>query len=396
MSKLLRSKPILSLLVPLVFLANCEAQTSHPSGCESDTPAAPTSSSSVPSIGDRDYVPDDAVHPAFVSSARRLLSAPELSDAPSLWIENSLDWVNFILTAYPPKLPEPPERREALLRLDDILHIESAPKKEVVQKYYRQRLDEAITEIEHATVTQGAVVWKLYNHGFFIRTPSASFTFDIVAGTEQPGFELTTDQLHRLTAQSDATFISHWHPDHADKRVARMFLDAGKPVFAPPGLWVDDTDFFSRLTYPDRVGEQRKSRYEFPGKGGYLDIFTYPGHQGLDVLNNVYLVITKEGFIVMHTGDQYAPTPDFDDYRWIDKVATEHRVDILLVNAWTPGLARIAKGINPNLIITGHENEMFHGIAHREGYGQTYDRLFCIPFPYLVMTWGERKSYSRN
>jgi hypothetical protein len=98
----------------------------------------------------------------------------------------------------------------------------------------------------------------------------------------------------------------------------------------------------------------------------------------------------------MHTGDQYAPTTDFDDYKWIDKVATEHRVDVLLVNAWTPGLARIAKGINPNLIITGHENEMFHGIAHREGYGQTYDRLFCIPFPYLVMTWGERKSYSRN
>ncbi len=345
---------------------------------------------------DRDYIPDDAVHPPFVSSARRLLSEPELPSAPLDWIQHSLDWTNFILAKFPPQLSEPPERREALLRLDDVLHLEDAPKFDAVERFYRSRIEDAIAEIEKTKVTKSVRIWKLYNHGFFIRTPSVSFTFDIVSGTEQPGFSLSSDQLRRLVAQSDITFISHWHPDHADKRVARLFLDAGKSVFAPPGLWSDDSDFSTRLTYPERDGRQRSIPYVSAGRTGHLEVVTYAGHQGLDVLNNVYLITTNENFTVIHTGDQYAPTPDFSDYKWLDKISTQHQVDVLLVNSWTPSLKRIAEGARPKLLITGHEDEMSHGIAHREGYDQTYDRLFCVPFPYLVMTWGESFSYHAN
>ncbi len=35
--------------------------------------------------------------PSFVSSPRRLLTAPELTDAPDDWIERSLQWVDYIL-----------------------------------------------------------------------------------------------------------------------------------------------------------------------------------------------------------------------------------------------------------------------------------------------------------
>jgi hypothetical protein len=120
---------------------------------------------------------------------------------------------------------------------------------------------------------------RAFHHGVVDEHDADSFAeleLDRLGGGELLPVESPDEALHiagkvqldftrwwsRVTAQSDATFISHWHPDHADKRVARMFLDAGKPVFAPPGLWVDDTDFSSRLTYPDRDGQQRKSRYE--------------------------------------------------------------------------------------------------------------------------------------
>ncbi len=121
----------------------------------------------------------------------------------------------------------------ALFRLDEILHIQSAPAKPLVQNFYRTRLENAIAEIEQTQVTEGMRIWRLYNHGALVRTPSVSFTFDIVPGTRTPGFALAPEVLERLVAQSDVTFISHLHGDHANADVARMFLAAGKPVIAP-------------------------------------------------------------------------------------------------------------------------------------------------------------------
>src|SRR5690606_14531109 len=159
----------------------------------------------------------------------------ELKDAPDEWVDNSLQWVNFILENFKPALKEHPVRRAALIRLDDILHIESAPEKPIVQKYYKDRIELAIQEIERTKVTEGMRIWKLYNHGFLIRTPTVSFTFDIVPGTRTVGFSITKQQIERLAAQSDALFISHWHGDHASKEVARIYHSLNKPVIAPEG-----------------------------------------------------------------------------------------------------------------------------------------------------------------
>ena len=99
---------------------------------------------------------------SFIWSERRLLVAPELFDAPDEWIDRSLQWVDYILETYPPSLPEHPIRRAALIRLDDILHIESAPRKEIVQRYYRARMERVIAEIEQTKITSGMRIWKLY------------------------------------------------------------------------------------------------------------------------------------------------------------------------------------------------------------------------------------------
>jgi L-ascorbate metabolism protein UlaG (beta-lactamase superfamily) len=339
-------------------------------------------------------IADDAPKPTFVTSARRLFTAPELFDAPDEWIDRSLQWVDYTLDAYKPALVEHPLRRSALIRLDDVLHITSAPQKSIVQAYYRARMERVIAEIEQTKVTSGARIWKLYNHGFLVRTPTVSFTFDVVPGVPGLGFVIPPELLDRLVAQSDATFISHQHGDHANANVARRFLSAGKPVIAPEVLWTDQPELANGLTILPRSLTAVQDVHIQGGKQT-LKVVAYPGHQG-DVLNNVTLVTSPEGFTVVQTGDQSLSDTPGNDLEWISQIARDRDVDVLLPNCWTNDLDRMVRGINPKLVITGHENEMGHTVPHREDYTQTYNRIFGIPYPFIVMTWGESFAYDRH
>jgi L-ascorbate metabolism protein UlaG (beta-lactamase superfamily) len=340
-------------------------------------------------------IADDAPKPPFVTSARRIFTAPELLDAPDEWIDRSLQWVNFTLDAYRPSTTEHPLRRAALIRLDDILHITSAPEKPLVQAFYRARMEHVVEEIERTKVTSGIRVWKLYNHGFLVRTPSVSFTFDLVPGAVRNGLVIPPALMERIVAQSDATFISHLHGDHANADVARRFLAAKKPVIAPEVLWKDQADVASALTVLER-GTAKV--HELPVRGGaqVLKVVAYPGHQGPKVLNNISLVTTPEGFTVVQTGDQWQMDEPGDDFEWISQIGRDRDVDVLLPNCWTNHLDRMVRGIDPRLVITGHENEMGHTVPHREDYTQTYSRLAGIPYPAIVMTWGESIQYDRQ
>ena len=328
----------------------------------------------------------------YLSSGRRALTAPELRDAPDEWIDRSLQWADDILRDYRPAVVEHPVRRAALIRLDDVLHIESAPGKPLVQKFYRARIERAVAEIESAHVTSGTRIWKLYNHGWFIRTPSVSIAFDIVPGTRIPGFAVDAKVLGRLAAQADALFISHMHGDHANQAVAGMFLDLNKPVVAPEGLW-QDQEIARRITFPQRSATQLH-RLALPG-GKVLKYVAYPGHQGRSPINNVHLVTTPEGFTVVQTGDQSGAEGPGSDFDWIAQIGRDHRVDVLLPNCWSTDIQRVARGVNPELILTGHENEMGHSVDHREDYTQTYNHLFGSRYPFIVMAWGESFHYTR-
>ncbi|MGC4053146.1 MAG: hypothetical protein QM757_27910 [Paludibaculum sp.] len=341
----------------------------------------------------RESVPDDAPKPPFVTSARRLLTAPELKDAPDDWIANSLDWVNFILTNYQPALIEAPVRRAAMIRLDDVLHIESAPRKPIVQQYYKARLEAALREIETTRVTTGLRIWKLYNHGFLLRTASVSVAFDIVPGTREPGFNMPQEWIDRLAAQADALFISHQHGDHANQTVVRAFLALHKPVVAPEDVWPTDPTLAKAVTHLPRTTGPAQTLSLANGRN--LTVLPYPGHQGPRILVNVTLVTTPEGFTVVQTGDQSGSEAPGSDFDWLAQIGRDHKVDILMPNCWANGLGRMVRGINPALVITGHENEMGHKVDHREDYTQTYTRLFPIRYPAIVMTWGESFLYQR-
>ncbi len=331
----------------------------------------------------------------FISSSRRLLTAPELLDAPDEWIDRSLRWVNYILENYQPSVVEHPVRRAALTRIDDILHITSAPRKTLVQNFYRERLERAIRDIEQTKVTEGMRIWKLYNDGFLVRTPAVSFAFDIVPGAPVPGFSIPKELLERLVSQSDAMFISHMHGDHASADVARMFLASAKPVIAPEGLWSNIPDLASRLTYPKRSTELVHS-VRVRGGALVLKVAAYPGHQGAPVVNNVYVVTSPDGFTVVQTGDQSGPEGPGGDFDWLAQIGRDRHVDVLLPNCWANALGRIIRGVNPELVITGHENEMGHTVDHREDYTQTYNHLFEPRYPSIVMTWGESYHYRRD
>jgi L-ascorbate metabolism protein UlaG (beta-lactamase superfamily) len=326
--------------------------------------------------------------PSFVSSPRRLLTAPEALDAPDEWIGRSLKWVNYILKTYPPDVKEHPVRRAALIRLDDVLHIKSAPDNALAQVFYRQRIEGAVQELEQTRIVEGMRVWKLYNHGFVVRTPTVTFAFDIVPGALRSEFVVPGEILRRLVAQCDALFLTHAHNDHVNPEVARLFLAQSKPVLAPPGLWSNIADLASRVTYPERA-VNTTHRVSLKGGASELKVVVYPGHQGKEWLNNVYLVTSPEGFTAMHTGDQSGPESPGGDFDWMAQVGGYHHVDVLLPNCWANGLERMLRGINPDLVITGHENELSHSVDHREDYTQTYNRLFGSRYPAIVMSWGE-------
>ena len=58
-----------------------------------------------------------------------------------------------------------------------------------------------------------------------------------------------------------------------------MFLDHGKPVIAPEGLWKGRPEFATRLTYPERSTTKVHS---LPVRDGAqtLKFISFPGHQG--------------------------------------------------------------------------------------------------------------------
>ena len=328
----------------------------------------------------------------YLSSPRRALTAPELRDAPDEWIERSLAWAGDILNSYVPGIVEHPVRRAALIRLDDVLHIESAPRKPLVQQFYRSRIERAVQDIENTRVSSGMRIWKLYNHGFFVCTPSVSFAFDIVPGTREPGFAVDSSVLARIAEQADGMFISHMHGDHASQEVVKLFLDRQKPVIAPEGLWAGQA-IAARLTFPKRSTTEVLA-VPFSNGRQTLKVVAYPGHQG-EVINNVHLVTTPEGFTVVQTGDQSGSAGPGSDFEWIAHIGANHRVDVLLPNCWTNDIGRVARGVNPALILTGHENEMGHTVDHREDYTQTYNHLFGSGYPFIVMAWGESYHYSK-
>lgn len=302
----------------------------------------------------------------------------------------SLEMVDKVLKSNPPDVNESTIRKMALLLIDNVLHVEQAAQLPSVQDFFRRHVENAIMEIRNTKVMEGAMIWKLYNHAFVVKTNSLTIGFDIQDGLSRvKGFQLDNSLLEQLAEDLDILFISHYHGDHANAKVAEMFLARNKPVVSPAGLW-NDLPIYDKILHPERKAHIARE-ITLPEKGFNLKTVIYPGHQGTDIINNVYLVIDPSGLSFAHTGDQ----SNAEDLKWIENIKDFHSVNVLMVNSW--GIdrdSRLISGFSPQLIIGGHENEMGHSVDHREPYWLNYSRLGSQKIsPWVHITWGEKYNY---
>jgi L-ascorbate metabolism protein UlaG (beta-lactamase superfamily) len=260
-----------------------------------------------------------------------------------------------------------------------------------VQEFHHQQISSIINELQKSEVKNGMMIWKLYDMGIIIRTEKVTVAFDITRGlsSKSEEFALSDEMMDKITDQCDLLFISHNHWDHADEVVAQMFVDKSKPVITPPDIW-EGKEIYNHIIHMERKAHELQ-RVWLDNKKLNLDVVVYPGHQGVDLLNNVVLVFTPDGYNVCHTGDQ----SNRDDFSWIDEVAKKYSVDMLIPNCWTTDPLRTANGFAPQIIIPAHENELGHSIDHREAYALNYSR-WDVPFSKVIMTWGESFHFNPN
>jgi L-ascorbate metabolism protein UlaG (beta-lactamase superfamily) len=328
---------------------------------------------------------------------------PQLSQKDNDYLDRQakvfLDTVQSILTLYPPVLHEGRERGMAKLLMDAVFHEKYAAFRKPAQTFFHTEISQLIKELKETKVEKGAKIWKVYNMGFIVRTKSVTLAFDLVGGetSKSPAFGLSAAELQHIVQQCDVLFISHKHADHANKAVTEYFLQMGKPVIAPDEIWKDEP-VFSKIIHLDRIPE--KAQKLKLSNNFVLDVIIYPGHQLHSADNNVALVKTPEGITVAHLGDQINEGDMLIDYEWIDKIAQNHEVDILIPNAWTTDICRIVKGFNPKLVIPGHELELGHTVWDRLPYWGddqylelNYAELKASKYPVVVMVWGESYTY---
>lgn len=291
----------------------------------------------------------------------------------------TFDLVESTLEANPPTKEQSLARKLALYNIDGLVHEKKYDQSDAFLGFMNTRIEGAL-EAMKIPVVDGMKIYKLYNHGFVLRTKSVSIAFDLYQGKN-----LVEDSLMQaIVDQSDILFVSHLHQDHADTKVAEMFIKAGKPVWAPTNVWEDNPSV-------NHIRSEEILDTEASLPGGTIKVKVLPGHQG-DIMNNVYHVTTPEGYSMVHTGDQF----NEEDLEWVSGIKEEiGQLDVLLVNCWTLRLDEFAAGFDPKLVVPGHENEMGHTVGHREPYWQSYLLMEDMNRPYVLMTWGEFYEYNR-
>jgi len=323
---------------------------------------------------------------------------PQLSQKDNDYLDRQakvfLDTVQSILSKYPPIAHDNSSRNMAKLLMDAVFHEHFAAYRKPAQQFFHARIEKVIKELEETEVLDGVRIWKVYDMGFIARTKTVTLAFDLVSGITSGShdFAMNPDEIKRIVGQCDALLITHRHEDHAEMKVAEQFIELGLPVLAPEEVWPDNP-IHSKIIHPERIAEKVQ---QLKLKKYSLEMIVYPGHQMKSIDNNVYLVKTPEGITLVHIGDQINEGDFMIDYDWIDQVAKNNHVDVLMPNAWTMDIFRIVRGFNPELVVPGHELELGHTVWDRLPYWGddeylelNYGELKRSEYSVVVMIWGE-------
>ena len=277
-----------------------------------------------------------------------------------------------------------PLRRACIERFEDLINI-YPPIDPLAERTYHTMVFKAIMEIKHTTVTQGAVVWQIQNHGFVVKTPSITLGFDLYDYYLYQEFSMLADLL-------DVYFISHQHRDHFSALLIDSMHALGKPVVGPAEL--PDTPNFENVSIHMNAGDNLT-----------IDGCTVTAHDGGDhsVPVRMYEMVTPDGLRLMHTGDK----------EYTNTLPIVSDIDILLFNAWISiptsertdstrieGILTTLDLYQPELAIAGHLIELGHlqyisptqpaWYLYRNAYSAGDSSVLC---EYRVPAWGEQCHY---
>lgn len=237
-----------------------------------------------------------------------------------------------------------------------------------VPYFLRQAFNKVHKEIRTTKVKDGTVaVWLLYNMGYVVKTPTATFGIDI--------YSKHADELLDLL---DFVLITHAHGDHCTKNVNEGMTKRNKPIFASfdvknanvtkitDGGVIEMGDITIRTT----IGDHNKK--------WHLDVTSYEIDCGPRTNNTV----------IYHTGDS-------NNYKQLNP---QKQVDIFMPHM-AVGL-NIQAAINkfkPRHVFLSHLQELGHKIekwrwtfhdALKLKSKLTHDHIW-------IPCWGEKVIYNR-
>jgi len=286
-------------------------------------------------------------------------------------------------------------------------------------KHYRTMADHAISQIENEKgETPGVKVWKFYSSSFVCRSGHTTFSFDLniepnsrfwTPDPKNPNwkepektdktFVLTDEQIERLAKVVDVAFYTHEDTDHINYATMSRLAKNGKiiVVTAPVAKLSGYKDIADKLTV---LTPELGKTYTY----GDLKVQAIPTQQThpnrAGVADNIYLVTTPTGVVVMDKGDANVPA---DAAPFLEKYHQEGgKVDLYL------GPVGFGKADNFNLtkkihewfddfIIPGHEYEWVHRLSWNQlmSYGkmQQIIRERIDAGRGMVLSWGQSYHY---
>ncbi len=277
-----------------------------------------------------------------------------------------------------PTVDEPIERKAGFVGVDTALYWQTPVDGKSWHNFFDARFDAMLFEMDNTKLKSGLLFWKMYDHGFIIRSPSVTIGYDLII-PNQIDSPTTRGAMENFVDRCDVLFISHWHGDHYQDWIIKRFKEQGKPIIEPHSLEPNGV-----TKHVVKLSRERQ-----------IEVVMYPGYQG-ETPNSVPIIFFQEGYNFCHTGDLSTyenNDPKFNSWRWIDNVKDSWNVNVLLINNWTPDLPRIVRGIDPDVTISGHEQEIGHALDQRKPFFVIYDRLRDSQYKHLVLMYGESFYY---
>ncbi|MFC4231502.1 MBL fold metallo-hydrolase [Parasediminibacterium paludis] len=281
--------------------------------------------------------------------------------------ENTITYIIKVIQKHKPLITNNSNRAIAFALYDQLMNNPNAAQLTAVQQFYEVQMKSVLKRLDIKPPKSEIFIYKLYNHGFIVKSDKITLAFDFVRGSSVGvrNFAMSDSLTKAIIEKIDVFFVSHLHPDHADDWVAEEAIKQHKKVVAPDSVWIEKP-FYNKVYHPKR---SITNIYRLALSNNNALVFSaLPGHQTntktkYSVTNNMY-VVTVAGKTIAHTGDQY----DTSDFNWIDSLNFSQKIDVLFPNCWSLELSRLITGFKPILVIPGHENELSHTIDHREPY----------------------------